>query len=53
MSGLEQALLEKFDRDGRVLVWMGYDDVSNVLSYLFTNSSSVYVSGRYTIFERA
>src|SRR5690554_5379530 len=23
MNGLEQAILEKFDRDGRVLVWMG------------------------------
>ena len=53
MNGIEQALLEKFDRDGRVLVWMGYDNVSNILSYLFANSSSVYVSGRYTIFERA
>ena len=53
MNGVEQAILEKFDRDGRVLVWMGYDDISNILLYLFSNSSSIYVSGRYTVFERA
>ena len=53
MNGLEQALLEKFDRDGRAVVWMGYDDVSNISSYLFAHSSSIYINGRYTIFERA
>jgi len=53
MNGLEQAVLEKFQRDGKVAVWMGRDDLSNILSYLFENSSSIYVHGRYTIFKRA
>lgn len=53
MNGVEQAILEKFYRDGKVAVWMGYDDVPNILLYLFENSSSVYVSGRYTVFKRA
>lgn len=53
MNGIEETIIEKFQRDGKVAVWMGYDDVSNILSYLFANSSSVYVSGRYTIFKRA
>lgn len=53
MNGLEQAILEKFRRDGRVAVWMGRDDVSSILSYLFTHSESVYVNGRYTVFKRA
>ena len=53
MNGLEQAILEKFDRDGKVAVWMGYDDVSNILSYLFSHATTIYVNGRYTIFKRA
>ena len=53
MNGLEEAIIEKFKRDGKVAVWMGYDDVANILSYLFTHSESVYVNGRYTIFKRA
>ena len=53
MNGLEQAVLEKFQRDGKVAVWMGRDDVANILSYLFTHSESVYVHGRYTVFKRA
>lgn len=53
MNGLEQALVEKFDRDGRVAVWMGHDNLSNILSYLFAHASVVYVNGRYTVFKRA
>lgn len=53
MNGLEQAILEKFQRDGKVAVWMDRDDVGNILSYLFMHASSVYVNGRYTIFKRA
>lgn len=53
MNGLEKAVLEKFDRDGKVAVWMDRDDISNILSYLFAHSSSIYVDGRYTIFKRA
>ena len=53
MNGLEQAILEKFERDGRVAVWMDRDDISNILSYLFAHSSHVYVDGRYTVFKRA
>lgn len=53
MNGLEQAVLEKFERDGKVAVWMDRDDISNILSYLFANSSEVYVNGRYTVFKRA
>lgn len=53
MNGLEQAIVEKFDRDGKVAVWMDRDDISNILSYLFAHSKTIYVSGRYTIFKRA
>ena len=53
MNGLEEAIVEKFNRDGKVAVWMGRDDLSNILSYLFTHSETVYVHGRYTIFKRA
>ena len=53
MNGLEEAIIEKFHRDGKTIVWMGHDDVSNILSYLFTHSATIYVSGRYTIFKRA
>lgn len=53
MNGLEQAILEKFERDGRVAVWMERDDVANILTYLFANSATIYVNGRYTIFKRA
>lgn len=53
MNGLEQAILEKFDRDGKVAVWMGRDDVSNIILYLFSHASSIYFNGRYTIFKRA
>lgn len=53
MNGLEQAIVEKFWRDGRVAVWMGHDDLSSILLYLFTHSESVYVNGRYTVFKRA
>ena len=53
MNGLEEAILEKFQRDGKVAVWMGRDDLSSILSYLFAHSSSIYVDGRYTIFKRA
>lgn len=53
MNGLEQALIEKFDRDGRVAVWMGHDNLSNILSYLFAHAAVVYVNGRYTVFKRA
>lgn len=53
MNGLEQAVLEKFERDGKVAVWMDRDDISNILSYLFAHSSLIYVHGRYTIFKRA
>ena len=53
MNGLEEAILEKFQRDGKVAVWMDRDDISNILSYLFAHSSSICVDGRYTIFKRA
>ena len=53
MNGLEQAILEKFDRDGKTIVWMGHDDVSNILSYLFAHSETIYFNGRYTVFKRA
>ena len=53
MNGLEQAILEKFQRDGKVAVWMERDDISNILSYLFAHSSLIYVHGRYTVFKRA
>lgn len=53
MNGLEQAIVEKFNRDGKVAVWMDRDDVSNILSYLFAHSETIYVNGRYTIFKRA
>ena len=53
MNGLEQAIVEKFDRDGKVAVWMDRDDVTNILSYLFANSATIYANGRYTIFKRA
>lgn len=53
MNGLEQAVLEKFQRDGKVAVWMGHDDVSNILSYLFAHSATIYANGRYTVFKRA
>ena len=53
MNGLEEAIIEKFNRDGKVAVWMGRDDVSNILSYLFANSSTIYANGRYTVFKRA
>jgi len=53
MNGLEQAIVEKFDRDGKVAVWMGRDDLTNVLSYLFAHAETVYVYGRYTVFKRA
>ena len=53
MNGLEQAILEKFQRDGKVAVWMGRDDLSNVLSYLFAHAETVYFNGRYTVFKRA
>ena len=53
MNGLEQAIIEKFHRDGKTIVWMDRDDISNILSYLFTHSESIYVNGRYTIFKRA
>ena len=53
MNGLEEAIVEKFQRDGKVAVWMDRDDVGNILSYLFTHSESVYVNGRYTVFKRA
>ena len=53
MNGLEEAILEKFQRDGKTIVWMGHDDVSNILSYLFAHSATIYVSGGYTIFKRA
>lgn len=52
MNGLEQAILEKFDRDGKVAVWLGHDDLSSILSYLFIHSASIYFNGRYTIFKR-
>ena len=53
VNGLEQAIVEKFNRDGKVAVWMGRDDLSNVLSYLFAHAKTIYVHGRYTIFKRA
>lgn len=53
MNRLEQAIVEKFNRDGKVAVWMDRDDVSNILSYLFAHSETIYVNGRYTIFKRA
>ena len=53
MNGLEEAIIEKFKRDGKVAVWMDRDDVANILSYLFAHSSSIYADGRYTIFKRA
>ena len=53
MNGLEEVIIEKFNRDGKVAVWLDRDDVGNILSYLFIHASSVYVSGRYTIFKRA
>ena len=53
MNGLEQAIVEKFDRDGKVAVWMDRDDVTNILSYLFANSATIYANGRYTVFKRA
>lgn len=53
MNGLEEAIVEKFQRDGKVIVWMERDNVSNILPYLFAYSSSIYVDGRYTIFKRA
>jgi len=53
MNGLEEAILEKFNRDGKVIVWMDRDDISNILSYLFAHSKTIYVNGRYTIFKRA
>lgn len=53
MNGLEQVILEKFQRDGKAIVWMGHDDVSNILSYLFANSATIYANGRYTVFKRA
>ena len=53
MNGLEQSIIEKFNRDGKVAVWLERDDVGNILSYLFIHSSSIYISGRYTIFKRA
>ena len=53
MNGLEQAIIEKFHRDGKTIVWMGHDDVTNILSYLFAHSETIYVSGGYTIFKRA
>lgn len=52
MNGLEQAILEKFQRDGKTIVWLGHDDIANILSYLFTHSKSIYIHGRYTIFKR-
>mgnify|MGYP001171391509 FL=1 len=53
MNGLEEAIVEKFQRDGKVAVWMGHDDLSSILSYLFAHSKTIYVNGRYTIFKRA
>ena len=53
VNGLEQAIVEKFNRDGKVAVWMGRDDLSNVLSYLFAHAETVYFNGRYTVFKRA
>ena len=53
MNGLEEAIVEKFDRDGKVAVWMDRDDISNILLYLFSHASSIYVNGRYTVFKRA
>lgn len=53
MNGLEEAIVEKFNRDGKVAVWLERDDVANILSYLFSHASSIYVNGRYTIFKRA
>ena len=41
MNGLEQAILEKFDRDGKVAVWMGRDDLTNILLYLFAHAKTV------------
>ena len=52
MNGLEQAILEKFNRDGKVAVWLGRDDLSSILSYLFAHSATIYANGRYTIFKR-
>lgn len=53
MNGLEEAIIEKFKRDGKVIVRMGHDDVSNILSYLFAHSATIYTDGRYTVFKRA
>ena len=53
MNGLEEAIVEKFHRDGKVAVWMERDDVANILSYLFSHATTIYVNGRYTIFKRA
>ena len=30
MNGLEEAIIEKFHRDGKTIVWMGHDDVSKI-----------------------
>ena len=52
MNGLEQSITEKFNRDGKVAVWLGRDDLSSILSYLFAHSATIYANGRYTIFKR-
>ena len=52
MNGLEETILEKFQHDGKAIVWLGHDDLSSILSYLFAHSKTIYVNGRYTIFKR-